>query len=130
MLELLLVGFSLVATNISHSLIVVTRFAGCDLYWLPLQLRYDQQPIQYESYYSWSYLRNTANALAWLCMIIQSIRYVILTSGLHALAGLCYEQSSLKNLDQTQTLELSYYLILIGLTVRQLKRNLSWVKTA
>jgi hypothetical protein len=30
----------------------------------------------------------------------------------------------------SQALELSYYLILIGLTVRQLKRNLSWVKTA
>ena len=32
----------------------------------------------------WRY--RPANALAWLCMIIQSIRYVILTSGLHALA--------------------------------------------
>ena len=31
-------------------------------------------------------LATTANALIWLCMIIQSIRYVILTSGLHALA--------------------------------------------
>ena len=33
------------------------------------------------------FVKDTANALAWLCMIIQSIRYVILTSGLHALAG-------------------------------------------
>ena len=32
------------------------------------------------------FVKDTANALAWLCMIIQSIRYVILTSGLHALA--------------------------------------------